>query len=80
MGCTRKSYLGSAEIQSCKAMVLAEAISMAHSALLYQPDISTFFLGAVAVSAFCPLGIYINLGLSLSSITLTVKSHVGNHF
>ena len=44
-------------------MVLAEAISMTHSALLYQPDISTFFLGAVAVSAFCPLGIYINLGL-----------------
>ena len=58
--------------------ILAEAISMAHSGILYRMDIYKFYF--YAVSDFRPLGIYKNLGLPLSTITLTVNSHADNHF
>ena len=37
------------------------------------------FLWAIPVLDFCPMEIYINLGLPLSTITFTVNSHANNH-
>ena len=39
VGCARKSYLGPV----VSAVVLAKAISMTHSGMLYLQDISTFY-------------------------------------
>ena len=39
-----------------------------------------FILWAIALSDFCPLEIFKNLDLPLSTITFTVKNHAGNHF
>ena len=50
-------------------------VSMKHFELLYRLDISTFYFTAIAVSAWK----FIKC-LSLSTISLTVNSHVDNHF
>ena len=66
---SRKSYSGPDEIAYFPGVILAEAISMARSGILHQLEISTKFLRAVVVLHFCPLEIYKNLSLPLSSIT-----------
>ena len=54
---------------------------MAHSDMLYQMDISTFYVyEPFAVSDFRPLEIYKKLGLSLSTTTFAVNNHADNHF
>ena len=65
MGWCKKSYF--------KTRVLAEAISMTHTGMLYQLYIFPFlFLWVIAVSDFCPLEIYKTLGFPLPAITFTV--------
>ena len=60
--------------------ILAEAISMTHSGMLYRLDISAFyFFEPLLLQLFVPWK-FINLGLPLSTITLTVNSQVDNHF
>ena len=53
---------------------------MTHSDMLLWLDVSTLLLCIIAVSYFCPLEIYKNLGFLLSTITVTVNSHADNHF
>ena len=79
--CARKSYLGPAEIASFSSRGFSR--SNKHDTFWHVVLTGYFyvlFIWAIAVSAFCPLEIYKNLGLPLSTITLTVNSHIGNHF
>ena len=50
---------------------------MTYSSMLYRLNL---FLWAIAVSDFCSLEIYKNLGVPLSIITFIVNSHEDNHF
>ena len=73
----QKIYLEPAELYLFRAGILAEAISMTNSGMLYRVDISTW---DIAVSYFCHLEIYKNLGLPLPTITFTINSHTDNYF
>ena len=60
--------------------ILAEAISMTHSGLLYQLDISTFYFYEPLLFQILSLENLLKLRPSLFTITFTVNSHADNHF
>ena len=77
----RKSYLGPAEITSFSSWDFTW--SNKHNTFWHVVSTGYFyvlFLWAITISEFCPLEIYKNLGLPLSTITFTVNSNKGNHF
>ena len=81
VGWFRKSYLGSAKIGS----FFCQDFNRSNDHDTFWHVVSTgylhiLFLWAIAVSNFCPLEIYRNFSLLLSTITCTVSSHADNHF
>ena len=80
-GWGRKSYLGEAEIAS----FASRDFSRSNKFDTFWHVVTTgyfyvLFLWTIAVSDFCLLEIYKNLGFLLSIITLTYHSHADNHF
>ena len=81
VGMSRKSYLEPAEIASFSSRNFSR--SNKHNIFWHVVSTGYFydlFLWAIAVSNFCPLEIYKNLGLPFSTITFTINSHADNHF
>ena len=81
MGSGRNSYLGAAEIASFSSRYF----SRTNKNNTFWQDVTTgyfylLFLWTIAVSDFCLLEIYKNLGFLLATITFTVNSHEDNHF
>ena len=77
----KKSYLQPPEIASFSSRDFRR--SNKHGTSWHAVSTGYFyvlFLWAIAVSNIRPLKIYKKLGLSLSTITFTVKSHANNHF
>ena len=80
-GCCRKSYIGPTRIPS----FFNWDFSWSNKYDKFWCAVSTEYfyillLWAIAVTDFCPLEIYKNLVLPLSTITFTVNSHANNHF
>ena len=76
-----KSYLGPAGILSSSCRDFSR--SNKHDTfwhVVWTGYFYVLFLWAIAVPDFCPLEIYKNLGLPLSSITFKVNSHAGNQY
>ena len=76
-----KSYLVPAEIASFSSQDFGQNKKY----VIFWHVVATgyfyvLFLWVIAVPDFCLLEIYNNLGLPLSTITFTVKSHADNHF
>ena len=81
VGRGRKSYLRPAEIASISSRDFSR--SSKHDTFWHIVSTGYFhilFLEAIAVSDFCPLEIYKNISLPLSTITFTVNSYADNHF
>ena len=81
VGWGRKSYLGPAKIPSFSSRAFSRSNkddTFCHVVLTEYFYI--LFLWAFADSDFCPLEIYKNLGLPLSTVTFTVNSLADSHF
>ena len=76
-----RSYLGPSKITSFSNLDFSQ--SNKHDTFWHVASTGyshILFLWATAVSEFCPLEIYNNLGLPLSTISFTVNSHADNRF
>ena len=81
VGKGRKSYLGAAEIASFSSRNFSR--SNKHDTFSHVVTTGYFyvlFLWNIAVSDFCLLEIYKNLGFLLSTNTFTINSNGYNHF
>ena len=81
MGCSRKTYLGLAEIASFFTQDFSW--SNKHNTFWHVATTSyfyVFFLWTIAISDFYPLESYKNWGLLLFTITFRVISHTDNRF
>ena len=72
MGCGRKSYLGPAEVATFSSRDFSGSNKHDTFGLVVLAGyFYVFFLRTIAVSGFCSLEIYENLGLPLSTVTFT---------
>ena len=81
LGWGRKADLGPAKIASFSSQDFSR--SNKHDAFWHVVSTGYFyilFLRAITVSDFCPLQIYKNIGLPLSTITFTVNFHRDTNF